>query len=125
MKLLARFAWALAALLLSIDGAAAAPAITLTSAGGPPKTPLTVSGSGFGANQLIDVYFDTIDKCLTASNAAGAFSCPVKVPRDAQPQYHWFTAAQRSSGLAAQASFFVYTDWPQFHGLDARHTGVN
>lgn len=59
------------------------------------------------------------------ANASGAFSCTIKVPVSASPQSHWITAAERVSGLAAQKAFIVRTDWPQFHGRDAKHTGYN
>jgi len=105
--------------------ASAAPAITLLPLVGPPKTKLVISGTGFDPTQLIDIYFDTTDFCLAASDALGAFSCTINVPSSAQPQNHWITAAERVNGLAAQKAFTVRTDWPQFHGRDAKHTGYN
>ena len=51
-----------AALLASaalIPANAASPAITITPTVGPPTTRITVSGTGFGANEAVDVYFDT------------------------------------------------------------------
>ena len=105
--------------------ASAAPAITLLPLVGPPKTKLVISGTGFDPTRLIDIYFDTTDFCLAASDALGAFSCTINVPSSAQPQNHWITAAERVNGLAAQKAFTVRTDWPQFHGRDAKHTGYN
>jgi outer membrane protein assembly factor BamB len=105
--------------------ASAAPAITLLPLVGPPKTKLVISGTGFDPTRLIDIYFDTTDFCLAASDASGAFSCTINVPSSAQPQNHWITAAERVNGLAAQKAFTVRTDWPQFHGRDAKHTGYN
>jgi hypothetical protein len=80
---------------------------------------------GFAASKLVDVYFDTDDLRLTATDGAGAFSCTVKVPAAAQPLHHWFTAAERISGTAAQKTFWVRTDWPQFHGYRTSRTGFN
>ena len=45
----------LAAFLLSSATALAGPAVTLSPGAGPPTTTLTVSGTGYGATQLIDM----------------------------------------------------------------------
>jgi outer membrane protein assembly factor BamB len=123
VRVFCRLICALAFFLLSFGVALAAPAVTLSPPGGPPTTAVIAAGTGFGATQLVDIYFDTTDLCL--ADAAGAFSCTIKVPASAQPQTHWITAAQRSSGLAAQKAFSVRTDWAQFHGQNAKHTGFN
>jgi len=124
-RTLSRCSGALAAFLFTTASAIATPAVTVSPGAGPPTTTITVSGTGFGVTQLIDVYFDAFDYCVTASNASGGFSCAFKVPYYIQPQTHWITAAQRSNGLAAQKAFIVRTDWPQFHGMNAKHTGFN
>ena len=84
------------ALLSSSITALAAPAAKLSVLVGPPTQKVTVTGTGFAATQLFDIYFDTADLCVTASSAAGAISCAITVPKDAQPQQLWFTLAQRS-----------------------------
>ena len=111
--------------LLSAATCLAAPAVTVVPKAGPPTSSLTVSGRGYGATQLIDIYFDQTDLCLAASDNLGAFSCAIKVPKDAQPQNHWITAMQRFNGTAAQKAFTVRTDWAQFHGRNAAHNGYN
>lgn len=112
-------------LLLLVQRAIAAPAVTLSLPASPPTTALTVTGSGFGASKLIDIYFDTSDVCLAASNGVGQFSCKIKVPSMAQPGQHWFTAAERVSGTAAQKVFQVRTEWRQFHGYWPNRAGYN
>jgi len=103
----------------------AAPAVTVSPKVGPPTAKTTVSGTGFGASKLIDVYFDTTNLCLAISNGAGAFSCEIRVPASALPQTHWVTAVQRNTGDGAQKPFLVRTDWAQFHGRNATHKGHN
>ena len=116
----------LAALLLfTAHAAATAPAVTTAPKVGPPTTKITVIGTGFAVTQLIDIYFDQTDLCLTASSDTGSFSCTIKVPKDAQPQTHWLTAVQRFTGTAAQGAFTVRTDMAQLHGRNAAHSGVN
>jgi outer membrane protein assembly factor BamB len=106
-------------------GAQAAAAISLSAPAGPPTMSVTVSGAGFTAGALVDIYFDTTDLCLQFANASGAVSCLIKVPKDAPPQTHWITAVQRNNGAGAQRAFIVRTDWAQFHGRNAAHTGYN
>jgi eukaryotic-like serine/threonine-protein kinase len=114
--------WAAAML---CETAIAAPAMGLSALIGPPTTTVTVAGTGFSASALVDIYFDTTDLCLAVASDAGAISCVIKVPKDAQPQTHYISAIQRNTGTGAQKSFQVRTDWAQFHGRDAKHTGFN
>ena len=107
------------------DRALAAPALSLSLAAGPPTTTVTVLGTGFSASALVDVYFDLTDLCLTIASDTGNVICAIKVPNDAQPQTHWISAVQRSTSTGAQKAFVVHTDWTQFHGLNAKHTGFN
>jgi outer membrane protein assembly factor BamB len=103
----------------------AAPSITLSPPQGPPTTKIDVSGTGYGANAAVDIYFDTIDVCLVIATGAGDISCGIKVPREAQPHAHWISAVERGTNTGAQKPFTVRTNWAQFHGRDARHTGFN
>jgi outer membrane protein assembly factor BamB len=103
--------------------AQAAPAETLSPTSGPPTTNVTVKGTGFPPNELVDLFFDTDDLVLGVTNAAGAFTQTLKVPRSAEPGVHWITARSRAGG-AAQKSFTVRTNWTQFrYGL--KHQGCN
>jgi PQQ-like domain/IPT/TIG domain len=124
-RVICRFACIVPILFASAVAALAAPALTLSPAAGPPTTSITIAGTGFGATEAVDVYFDTTDLCLVATDGTGAFSCTLKAPANAQPQNHWITAVGRRDGLAAAKAFTVRTDWAQFHGLNSKHTGFN
>ena len=104
--------------------AEAAPAITVSPASGPPTTTITADGSGFGAYEAMDVYFDTSHLVLTVTSETGTFSCTLTAPRSAIPGVHWVTAVGRKSKLAAQKPFTVRTNWSQFH-YGPQHRGYN
>jgi len=89
----------------------------------PPPT-ITTKGSGFGAYEPVDVYFDVTDLCLAMANGAGSFSCTLKVPREAIPAIHWVTAVGRRLVAGAQKPFTVRTNWSQFH-YGPQHQGFN
>jgi len=114
-------------LLLAVPAAwaAAAPVIVLAPRIGPPTTVVTVSGSGFSAFKLVEIYIDTTNTCLAATSAAGSFSCQVKTPRTASPGAHWFSAYERVSGQSAQKPFLVRTDIAQYNGRNSAHSGNN
>jgi len=103
---------------------AASPAITLSPSAGPPTTRIKVSGSGFGANEAVDVYFDATDMVLASTDGTGAFTVTFKVPASAHPGTHYVTAVGRSSGLSAQRTFNVNTNWAEFH-FGPAHLGWN
>jgi outer membrane protein assembly factor BamB len=74
-----------------------------------------VSGTGFGADQVVDIYFDTQDEALASTGPGGAFhGIGIGVPASAVPGTHYVTAVRRSSGASAQAVFTVQASWPQF-----------
>jgi outer membrane protein assembly factor BamB len=105
--------------------AATAATVTLNKAVGPPTTLVTVGGTSFGLEEAVDVYFDTTDMLLVATDTTGKFTGAVlKVPRGAEPGKHWITAVGRKSGKAAQKAFTVRTDWAQFRRAPA-HLGFN
>src|SRR5690348_15458968 len=90
----------------------ASPAVALSVASGHPKFTTSVSGSGFGANQGVDIYFDTTDLILDVTDASGKFG-PDKltIPAGALPGSHWITAIGRRDGDAAHKAFNVTTLW--------------
>src|SRR6266508_2281027 len=99
--------------------------ITISPASGPPRTVVAVNGSGFAANELVDIYFDVIDMVVAVAGSNGTFAgMSFHVPRTAEPGVHWITAGGRQSGKGAQKSFTVRTNWHQ-RGRVARHTGKN
>ena len=95
-------------------GFAAAPAVKLSPTSDHPTATDQVSGSGFGAFEAVDIYFDTTDMLLATTTATGTIPWhPWQVPADATPGEHWITAIGRHTGDAAQKPFIVSTDWPQ------------
>jgi len=107
-----------------VVASAATPVVKVSPRTGHPSAVIRVTGSGFGASEAVDVYFDTTDVVLAVTSPTGGFTVPVTVPASAQPGGHWVSAVGRADGLAAQAKFTVRTDWPQF-GFDARDQRVN
>ena len=115
-RALLAFALAAAALPLSASLAVAdgAPSIDCSPPAAPPGFTVTVSGSGLGIYEAVDVYFDATDEALTVTDGTGAFSTSITIPSNASYQTHWVTAVGRHSGLAAQTPFVVSSNWPQF-----------
>ena len=99
--------------------------ISLSKNAYPPTSLLEVSGSGFGSNEDVDIYFDTTDLALAQSDASGSFSgIVIEVPASAVPGTHYVSVVGRSSGQQAQAPFLVSTNWNQF-GFSPWHQGDN
>jgi len=117
--------FAFVGLLWTAVAAVGAPTVALAPKIGPPTALVTVNGAGFGAYAAVDVFFDTSAMCLTFADGAGAATCTIKVPKDAQPQTHWVSMLQRGTATGAQKPFLVRSDWTQFHGRNAAHTGFN
>src|SRR5438067_9444082 len=90
--------------------ARAALGVTLSLLAGPPTTVVTVSGTGFAANEGVDVFFDTTDAALAGTDSTGAFSgVAITVPAGALPGKHWVSVEGRHSGLFVQKAFTVRT----------------
>ncbi len=108
--------WAMAFVLMwAVMAAHAASVVKVTPASGHPTAVITVSGTGFGDLEAIDVYVDTTDTLLLVSSATGTFSGSVTIPATASPGKHYITAIGRHSGDAAQKAFTVSTNWSEFH----------
>jgi len=102
-------------LTLLLAGCCFSQTITISPKNGPPTSRLTVGGTGFPANSAVDVYFDLTDLALAATDSTGAFSkVPIQAPSWVLPGIHYITAVARANQAAAQTSFNVRTDWPQF-----------
>src|SRR4051794_21330765 len=115
------------AVLFSMLASAAygAPVIVVTPANGHPKIAIQVSGTGFMANEAVDVYFDTTDKFLAVTDSTGKFAAhELDVPKDALPGTHWVSAVGRKTGDAVQVVFGVGTNWPQY-GFEPQDRGRN
>jgi outer membrane protein assembly factor BamB len=107
-----------AACLLLCGLASAEPSITLSKKTGPPTSRILVSGRGFAPNAGVDIYFDTKDQAVVATNSKGEFhDAKVHVPRSARPGKHTVKAVDVDQA-AAQQVLDVQTDWRQFHRLN-------
>src|ERR1700683_3735987 len=90
--------------------------ISLSPTSGPPTTSTLVSGSGFSANTVVSIYFDTMKEASATTNGSGSFAkVSILVLGSAQPGEHRVEAKQPSSGTSAQAQFDVNTNWGQFY----------
>jgi outer membrane protein assembly factor BamB len=103
---------------------AAALALALSRASGPPTLLVDLAGAGFDSSEGVDVYFDGKDLLVTVTSPSGSFNRQLQVPEEALPGVHWVSAVGRRSGLAAQARFSVRTNWPAFR-MNAQHGGRN
>jgi outer membrane protein assembly factor BamB len=99
--------------------------LALSANSGAPSTLVTVYGTGYDSNELVDLYVGETDEALVATNAKGDFSYPgFSIPASTQPGTAWISAAGRRSGVAAQEPFTVRTNWYQF-GFGPAHSGTN
>ena len=111
-----RLLYALSAFLLFATAPAFALSIKLTPTFDHPGAKIAVSGKGFAAHAVIDIYFDGTDELLATANARGKFKKhSFKVPADADPGEHWVTAVERGDGRGAQAQFLVSASWVEFN----------
>jgi outer membrane protein assembly factor BamB len=101
------------------------PTIVVSPGTGPPGSAVNVSGAGFGPLEGVDVYFDTTDLALAETGANGSFGpVSITVPASAVPGTHTVSAEGRQSGVFAQASLSVNTNWAEFH-YSAKHKGAD
>jgi outer membrane protein assembly factor BamB len=113
-----------AACLLLCAPVNAAPSVSLSRKSGPPTSRILVSGSGFGPNVGVNIFFDTADEALVVTNGKGEFQdARIDAPRSARPGGHWVTALEANDS-GAQKPFLVETDWSQF-GFDVEGTRLN
>ncbi len=90
--------------------------ISLSVASGPPTTKLFVSGSGFAAKAVIDIYFSSQRAAVATANGSGSFSrIAIVAPASEPPGTHRVKAVARKTGTSASAKFLVRTNWSQFH----------
>src|SRR5690348_2833362 len=77
--------------------AQAAPLVALSPSINHPQGATRVSGSGFGASEAVDIFYDTTDIALDVSDASGKFGTDkIAVPANALPGDHWITAIGRT-----------------------------
>lgn len=110
----------LATCLLAPAGAAAA-TLTLAPAAGPPTAAFKLSGTGFRASGIVDVYWDAAHVGFIGTNASGGFSgWATSVPASAKPGVHYVTVRNDGAPGGAQAVFTVRTNWVGFQGGGAQ-----
>jgi outer membrane protein assembly factor BamB len=88
-------------------------AITLKPAVGPPTTLTSVKGSGYQPGEIIAILFDAVRIGSARTGRTGKFTKHITVPATALPGNHIVEADGLTSGLVAQATFLVRTDWLQ------------
>lgn len=102
----------------------AAADIKLSPSVGPPTSPATAKGRGFGASERVRIDFDGSFLAVAMADPAGKFARRVRIPAEAAPGPHVVTATGEDSGESAGATFLVRTDWRRFH-FDSANTGHN
>jgi outer membrane protein assembly factor BamB len=107
----------------AIASGAGAQSISVSPGQQHPQGKLTVSGTGFAANEPIDIYFDTTDELPASSDASGNLAAnSFNVGNGALPGQHWVSAVGSKDG--AQVSVTVRTNWAR-HGFDGNSTSFN
>ena len=97
-------------------------AVAVSPKSGPPTEKAAVSGTGFAADEAVDIYFDTTDLALATTGTGGSFTAiRLTIPASAVPGAHWITGVGRTSGLATQTNFIVQTNWSPFRRGPQHH----
>lgn len=107
-----------------VTAGATAPGLQATPNHGPPTTSTRLRGTGFGADEPVDLSFDSQLVRTVQADPTGSFRARVRVPASALPGAHRFRARGQSTGLRAGTSYTVRTDWHMFH-YSPRHLGSN
>jgi outer membrane protein assembly factor BamB len=93
-----------------------------------PTAKVDVSGSGFGANETVNITFDNANASIllgtTTASSTGTISTTVSIPQSAQPGGHAIHVIGLSTGYSPQTVFYVQTNWPMF-GYNAQATRFN
>lgn len=114
----------LGSLQLIAHASAKTASITLSPNSGPPTTRVTVQGTGFGPKEQVVITLDNNPVGKGKTNKQGNFTAKFTVPKDYGPGPTPVQATGQSSGLSAQATFTINTDWSSF-GFDAQNTRDN
>jgi outer membrane protein assembly factor BamB len=111
---------ALALLAPASQAGARAATLALTPSVGPPSAIVRATGSGFGAQEVVDLAFDGAIFAHATTRPDGSFLSRLTVPGSALPGDHTVSATGETSGTTASVAFLARTDWPQFHRDPAR-----
>jgi hypothetical protein len=100
-----------------IQGAAAAAHLALNRTIVPPSGTITITGSGFPANSIVDVYLDLQQVAFEITTRTGGFVYVATVPASHKPGAHTITVMLHSgTGAVAHRTFLVRTDWTSWRG---------
>ena len=85
------------------------PRLILNPTSGPPGSPVTAQGYGFGAGEPVDVYWNSVGTLLgsTSADVNGAFSSALTVPAGAAPGRDKIFASGQGTGAEASKAFTV------------------
>ena len=110
----------------SSAAAQAAAKLTLSPATITPGTPVKASGSGYAANEVVDVTIDggSVAAQTAVANTKGGFSTNLPLPSSIRPGPHQVTGVGRSSAAGAGATLTITTPWTQ-DGFNGAHTADN
>jgi hypothetical protein len=81
--------------------------IKLNTKSGPPGTSVKVTGTGYTAGEIVDIFFDLKMIATVNANAQGNVSTTINVPNNATKGKHTITGSGQTSGLASKAKFKV------------------
>lgn len=125
MRTRAAQAVGIAMLMASLAGPAtgASPSLSLSRSVGPPTSSVIAHGSGFRSAETVSLHFGSMQVGSAATDAAGAFSDTITVPKAAKPGDHTIRATGGNSHVTATATFTVRTDWTRFR-YGQGHIGV-
>ena len=109
------------AVALSLPVSAQSPVISLSPTAGPPTRTVAVTGTEFGATELVSIAFDGTQVGAASTDPSGAFQGSFDTPSSALPGIHEVTATGETSGISAEAGFKVRTNWAGFRFGDHHH----
>lgn len=81
--------------------------IKLSRQSGSPESSVKVTGTGYGAGEVVDIFFDQKLVDTVDASSQGGVSVTITVPKGASKGDHTVTASGQTSGLASTASFKV------------------
>lgn len=90
--------------------------LRLSAGGGPPDSPVTVQGAGFGSAERVTVDFGGSALAVTRTTRRGQFGpVAITVPATAVAGRHWISASGARSARHARSQYTVrFDNWTQF-----------
>ena len=81
--------------------------IKLNPKSGPPGASVKITGTGYGASEIVDIFFDEKMVDTVNANSLGQVSATITVPNNTATGNHAVTASGQVSGLASASKFKV------------------